>query len=603
MMNYCLLAQWLVLYFLIARSAGMRTMLRASAFVLLSGLVVTCLMFGEFTGIISNNGNCRSLFSCCDFGLEFGPSFLSNSYPVWIGGNFPSNESWLAIYSWVAAALALFAAAGFVFWVLPERVEGIPAIPHCHHVRPRRARFTVWFALTGAVHASLLSFSTDERLNSVLGFNALFIGEIVAFPLHWLIYVLDSQYWTNFTLDSDIGHKALDKLFQNPVAKAIVRRNRSLPSSQRAPHIPYNHIAFDEKIASGAAGMVWSATVKGYPGRRAVKCIDHAEIVDSHIRALVTEVEVSWLFSAGCSHIVHCDGFSLAPPRLYITMELCEAGSLQDVLRKEEALVQQGLSSLPQSSLVRLAYQITGAVAHIHSLDFLHRDIKSLNVMCSRCEGDGQPSSCTHSLKAHLGDFGASVTMEDAQLEAPKHIGTIPWMAPEVIENWKVGVPEFVGFEGNHYHSPADCFSLAVILWECVTRQGPYAKAPLHPKRQRPMLDVDRYMLGDCIVDQKLRLRPTTDRCDDIPSNLRRIMEQGWCHDPAARSTASEMQAEILEAVAVLAAAERASMTPDTELPGLDDKLPHSTVELAHIDQHGGYVRHGASDSFSVISV
>ena len=91
------------------------------------------------------------------------------------------------------------------------------------------------------------------------------------------------------------------------------------------------------------------------------------------------------------------------------------------------------------------------------SLFVLFRDIKSLNVFL------------TQDCQVRLGDFGETLTLEEAANEAPQQIGTLHWMAPEILENWKVGKVE--SFRGKSYQRSADCFSLAVVVWECVTGQ------------------------------------------------------------------------------------------------------------------------------------
>ena len=58
------------------------------------------------------------------------------------------------------------------------------------------------------------------------------------------------------------------------------------------------------------------------------------------------------------------------------------------------------------------------SIAHMHSIGFVHRDIKSLNVFLTDA---GEASG------VRLGDFGESVTNAAAEAEDPKQVGTPQW--------------------------------------------------------------------------------------------------------------------------------------------------------------------------------
>ena len=103
------------------------------------------------------------------------------------------------------------------------------------------------------------------------------------------------------------------------------------------------------------------------------------------------------------------DGFSLNPPYLYVVMELCKRGSLTDVLQTNE------LSYLRR---LQMAHDVMCAMAHMHELGFVHRDMKSLNCFVTDV-GD--------ELAVRLGDFGETVTTTAAAKEEPRQVGTMQW--------------------------------------------------------------------------------------------------------------------------------------------------------------------------------
>ena len=64
--------------------------------------------------------------------------------------------------------------------------------------------------------------------------------------------------------------------------------------------------------------------------------------------------------------IVRCSGYSIEPPHVFITMELCDSGCLFDALHSEGA-------AHPYTTRLELAHDVTSAVEHLHSVDVVHR--------------------------------------------------------------------------------------------------------------------------------------------------------------------------------------------------------------------------------------
>jgi len=142
-----------------------------------------------------------------------------------------------------------------------------------------------------------------------------------------------------------------------------------------------------------------------------------------------------------------------------------------------------------------------------------------------------------------LGDFGETVTVAQAAQEMNRQVGTIGYMAPEILENWKVSArkkdADGILIRGTCYDTPADVFSSAVVLWECLTQRQPFAEVR-HPTRDKPLLDADRLMLGDWIVGG---LRPSDSHpIDGFSPKLVEVVYHGWQHDPLQRPSALEMQ-------------------------------------------------------------
>jgi len=501
-----------VLYFLVAPSGGTKTMKISLALAFISAVLITlCATFEDYSPSITNP--CYT---------DWGTSFLSTALPTWLqpgdGTNTLFMSAWCVIFF-----------SGLVMLLLLVMVAKT-AVPQLCPWNPRQG----WLALSALglllcqnVILSHANYKGDE-LGSYFGFDITFLILAIEEPIWYYIFWRDSRYWMHFTFDGDTTPAALDRLASDPLKSAMATEMFTRGQGRRAPHIPYNHITFEKILASGAAGTVWRCAVSGLRGDRAVKRMQCAEINKKTVSSLCKEVELSWLLCSGCRHIVRMDGFTVSPPDICVVMQLCDCGSLLEVLGGRVVRVDR----------LRLAAETAAAVAHLHMLDIVHRDLKSLNVMCSVSQGV---------TTSYLGDFGESLTVEEAAEEVPRQVGTVPWMAPEIIENWKVmartRLEDGNPFMGTHYSKASDCFSLAVIAWECEVQRAPYAHFPLHPTRKRPLLDADRLMLGDFIVDKGLR--PNTEEADVIPAEVLAVLESGWHADPIQRMAASQMKSAL----------------------------------------------------------
>eukprot|EP00930_Biecheleria_cincta_P070509 TRINITY_DN58147_c0_g1_i1.p1 TRINITY_DN58147_c0_g1~~TRINITY_DN58147_c0_g1_i1.p1 ORF type:complete len:812 (-),score=125.05 TRINITY_DN58147_c0_g1_i1:190-2625(-) len=117
---------------------------------------------------------------------------------------------------------------------------------------------------------------------------------------------------------------------------------------------------------------------------------------------------------------------------VYLLLELCEQG---DLLKKMQLEPTQRVC---EQDAVVIAKQLIMGLKTVHSLGFIHRDIKPDNLLCTE---DGL-------LK--IADFGWCCTTA----EAPSHLaGTFQYMAPEVLSN----IPQTV---------QADVWSAGVTLYQ-----------------------------------------------------------------------------------------------------------------------------------------
>ncbi|XP_049781370.1 serine/threonine-protein kinase Nek8-like, partial [Schistocerca cancellata] len=133
---------------------------------------------------------------------------------------------------------------------------------------------------------------------------------------------------------------------------------------------------------------------------------------------------------------------------LHIVMEYLPGGTLRDFLRARDGRL------LPQQDVVTWASQLVLALYHIHSLNVLHRDITSSNILLTanhRC------------LK--IGDFGISKILARYKSRAQTLVGTPCYLSPELCD-------------GRDYGRESDIWATGVVIYEMLALRRPF-EAPV----------------------------------------------------------------------------------------------------------------------------
>src|SRR5262245_52397578 len=92
----------------------------------------------------------------------------------------------------------------------------------------------------------------------------------------------------------------------------------------------------------------------------------------------------------------------------YLVMEFLEAQSLRSAIDRGQLT--------DEKRILKMAYDVAGALEHVHSLDIVHRDIKPANICI---DGSG---------KVKLIDFGIAKTPDWDQTAANVSVGTLLYM-------------------------------------------------------------------------------------------------------------------------------------------------------------------------------
>ena len=222
------------------------------------------------------------------------------------------------------------------------------------------------------------------------------------------------------------------------------------------------HYRVLEHIGGGAMGEIYLAQDTRLERKVALKVLPSASVSNQEkLQRFRTEARAA----AAMNHpnIVTIHGVEETDGIHFLAMELVEGRTLREVIPR---------GGLPFDEFLRLAAQLTEAVATAHAAGITHRDLKPDNVMITQT---GRVKVLDFGLaklmdEARPTDFEGA-TLADAPLPADDRltsdgmlIGTIPYMSPEHVK-------------GHHIDRRSDLFSLGIILYEMLTGERPFKGA------------------------------------------------------------------------------------------------------------------------------
>lgn len=324
-------------------------------------------------------------------------------------------------------------------------------------------------------------------------------------------------------------------------------------------------------IGKGAFGKVYLANNNKTNIKYAIKELQFEHLEGRQLKLFCREVQIL----AKCHNLflLPFRGFTLSFPYSIVT-EFITNGSLYEALRHKPKA-----PSLSPTHKTIIALGIANGMCHLHELNIIHRDLKSLNILLDE---NYYPKIC---------DFGIARFKAESNQPVTQQIGTPHWMAPEL-------------FLKNNYDSKVDVYAYAIILWEMITEKIPFCG-----------MNPIQIMTLVCQNHERPPLP------EDLSPNLASLINLCWAQSPQERPTFKNIYKlfkekkvyfdgtdfdEVDHVIEKIEEAELAQrLSKGTPLPSVDDAWP-ALFEISDKEKYpdGGLSilnNYTASPSFKII--
>ncbi|MFF7748194.1 serine/threonine-protein kinase [Streptomyces sp. NPDC007971] len=200
-----------------------------------------------------------------------------------------------------------------------------------------------------------------------------------------------------------------------------------------------------EVLGEGGMGQVYRAYDLSQDREVALKILSPQLQVDKEFRQRFQR-ESRIVARLNEPHIIPIHHYGEIEGLLYLDMRLVEGEDLRSRLRDR--------GPLPLPEATNVLGQVADALDAAHEAEVTHRDVKPSNILLSKGRS-GAPF-------VYLVDFGIARSGRGTTVTAPTQaIGTAEYMAPE-------------RFLGTGTDSRIDVYSLACVLYECLTGRTPF---------------------------------------------------------------------------------------------------------------------------------
>ena len=165
---------------------------------------------------------------------------------------------------------------------------------------------------------------------------------------------------------------------------------------------------------------------------------------------------------------------------------------------------------------VHVMLQIAQGMEYVHEKNVVHKDLKSCNILVRN-------SSKSRQLEVKVADFGLSMRMNSStSTSEASMVGTIRWMAPEVMVDENTSKPKYDPFK-------SDVYSFGCLWYEILVARVPFFET----------WNINE-VKGDVLVQDRPPLLPEW----SVPT-LNPLIERCWQREAIRQPSFSEIVKEL----------------------------------------------------------
>ncbi|KAJ5220761.1 uncharacterized protein N7469_009648 [Penicillium citrinum] len=283
----------------------------------------------------------------------------------------------------------------------------------------------------------------------------------------------------------------------------VMDRLRSVVSKDN----PNDSYSKQRKIGQGASGSVYVARVKEHApspvarelyrqyGPRCQVAIKQMDLRSQPRKELIVNEIIVMKDSQHANIVNFLDSFLQEQSNeLWVVMEFMEGGALTDVIDNNQVIA--------ENQIATICAETCKGLAHLHSQNIIHRDIKSDNVLLDRVG------------HVKITDFGFCAKLTESKSKRATMVGTPYWMAPEVVKQ-------------KEYGPKVDCWSLGIMAIEMIESEPPYLN-------EEPLKAL--YLIAT-------NGTPRLKKPEKLSKELKAFLSVCLCVDVRSRATADELLA------------------------------------------------------------
>ncbi|PXF48885.1 Protein kinase and PP2C-like domain-containing protein [Gracilariopsis chorda] len=285
-----------------------------------------------------------------------------------------------------------------------------------------------------------------------------------------------------------------------------------------------------ELKAQGAGASVYRALLpSAHPAEKPLMVALRKPRITSMLALDRFEAEIRLRSNLSHPNLLPLIGACTTPPNYCTVSPWMNGGTMFDALHAKSV-------KMSFERLISLTLQFAKAMAHMHQVNLVHRDLKTANILLDEKWQNLMVADLDLAVDVNELLYAASRNGGRALHRGPSNgrlshmVGTLVYMAPEVLQ-------------GRPHSFAADVYAFAITVNEMATCAVPYVDRKMPVPELHTVLETrfNEVKLRGAIV--KNNLRPVL--AHGVPEEFRRLIEQCWHPVPEQRPTFHQIVSQL----------------------------------------------------------